>query len=183
MRKKWLVLCGVVFAAGLALTTFFVRAEGERAKVDEGVRTAVSRLTHVTVYQSSALVTREVDVPEGPGTMELVVSPLPPTTDSNSLYSEGSEGLHVLTTRFRSRAIQEDVREEVRKLEAKFKEKMEAGQKLASELKTVEQNLKMLEKLEGFTGASTQHMTEKGTLNGETIITLSKYVMDTRGGR
>ena len=31
----------------------------------------------VTVYQPNALVTREVDVPEGAGVMELVVTPLP----------------------------------------------------------------------------------------------------------
>ena len=43
-------------------------------------KTANSRIIHVTVYQNNALVTREVDVPEGPGTLEIVVTPLPPQT-------------------------------------------------------------------------------------------------------
>ena len=37
---------------------------------------AASKITNVTVYPSNALVTREVEVPAGTGTMELVVSPL-----------------------------------------------------------------------------------------------------------
>src|SRR5262245_4042022 len=45
-----------------------------------GTKIAVSRVTAITVYPNSALVTREVDVPEGHGTLELVVTPLPPQT-------------------------------------------------------------------------------------------------------
>src|SRR5439155_24993608 len=69
-------------------------------------KTAPSRVTAVTVYQNSALVTREVEVPEGAGAIELVVSPLPPQTVDSSLYSEGSDGLRILTTRYRMRPIQ-----------------------------------------------------------------------------
>ena len=58
----------------------------------------------VTVYPNSALVTREVDVPQGTGTIEMTVTPLPPTTINSSLYTEGSDGIRVLTTRFRSSA-------------------------------------------------------------------------------
>ena len=42
-------------------------------------------------------------MPEGAGTLELTVTPLPPTTINSSLYSEGTEGIRVLTTRFRTR--------------------------------------------------------------------------------
>src|SRR4051794_25803776 len=91
---------------------------------------AASKITAVTVYQNSALVTREVSVPEGGGAVELVVSPLPPETVANSLYSEGSEGIRVLNTRFRSRAIKEDTREEVRKLEAAIKQLAKSAQQL-----------------------------------------------------
>src|SRR4051794_29386994 len=84
-------------------------------------KVAASRITHVTVYPNSALVTREVDVPPGEGIVELVVSPLPERTVNSSLYSEGSDGLRVLTTRFRSRPVREDTREEVRKLQDELK--------------------------------------------------------------
>src|SRR5262245_8212341 len=76
-----------------------------------------TKVYSVTVYQNSALVTRDVAVPDAQGVLELTVSPLPPSTVLSSLYSEGGAGLRVLSTRARTRAVKEDVREEVRKLE------------------------------------------------------------------
>jgi hypothetical protein len=134
----------------------------------------------VTVYQNNALVTREVDVPEGVGSLELVVTPLPPQTVNSSLYSEGSDGIRVMTTRYRMRPIKEDTREEVRKLEAQLKELMTAAQRLQSEMKTVEQNLQLLGKMENFTSVTTTSATEKGNLNSDSSIALTKYVMETR---
>jgi uncharacterized protein (TIGR02231 family) len=182
--KRWVTLSAVLLlAAGVVATAVFVRAQPqdkEAQPAPETLKVAPSRITNVTVYQGSALVTREVDVPEGSGLIEMVVTPLPPTTVNSSLYSEGSDGMRVLTTRFRMRPILEDTREEVRKLVAKLKTQRTSTQKLQADLQTLEANLKMLDKLENFTSASTQHMTEKGTLNAETIISLTKHVMDTR---
>jgi hypothetical protein len=141
---------------------------------------AASRVTHVTLYQHNALVTRQVDVPEGTGTLELVVTGLPPQTVHSSLYSEGTDGLRVLTTRYRTRPIREDTREEVRRLEAQLKALQAEQQKLQSDIQVVEQNVALLGKLEAFTGANLQHQTEKGALNSEAIMALSKYVMEGR---
>src|SRR5215472_8526722 len=152
--------------------------KSERSRRPSAPKAAPSRVTAVTVYQNNALVTREVDVPEGEGSFELVVTPLPPQTVNNSLYSEGADGIRVLTTRFRSRPIKEDTREEVRKLEAQLKEKNDTAQRLQADMKAVEQNLAMLSKLENFTSVTTASATEKGQLNGDNVITLSKYVMD-----
>src|SRR5947209_5928458 len=124
---------------------------------DAGGRPAANKIVAVTVYQGNALVTREVTVPEGAGTMELIVSPLPPETVANSLYAEGGDGLRILNTRFRSRAIKEDVREEVRKLDAQLKQLMQAAQRMQADVKAAEQNQEFLGKLEGFTGATMQH--------------------------
>src|SRR3954452_13471596 len=97
-----LAAIGGLIGAGAGATMNSARAEAKKAKeAAPDLKLAASRLIHVTVYQNNALVTREVDVPEGPGTMELVVSPLPAQTVNTSLYSEGSEGMRVLTTRFR----------------------------------------------------------------------------------
>jgi hypothetical protein len=141
---------------------------------------ATSKVANVTVYPNSALVTREVEVPEGTGMIELVVTPLPEMTVNSSLYSEGTDGIRVLTTRFRTSPIKEDTREEVRKLEEQRRKLETDLQKLDADLRAAEANMKMLDKLEGFTAANTQHATEKGTLNAETIISLSKHVMDKR---
>src|SRR2546429_2651761 len=59
---------------------------------------------------------------------------------SSDLYSEGSDGILVLATRFRTRPIQEDTREEVRKLQAKLKEHLETAQKIQGDVKTIERS-------------------------------------------
>lgn len=150
---------------------------------DGGGRQAQSKIVAVTVYQGNALVTREVIVPEGAGTMELVINPLPPETVANSLYAEGGDGLRILNTRFRSRAIKDDVREEVRKLDAQLKQLIQTGARFQADVRTAELNQQFLTKLEGFTGATMSHLTEKGLLSAETIIALSKYIMTTRAER
>jgi hypothetical protein len=159
-----------------------VRPPAAAAKVvlPPAPKTAANRVVSVTVYPNSALVTREVTVPEGAGSFELVVTPLPPQTVNSSLYSEGTDGIRVLTTRYRQRPIKEDTREEVRKAEAKLKQLQAVSQKLQSESQVIDQNLQMLTKLEAFTGATLQHLTDKGQLNGEATIALTKYVMETR---
>ncbi|MBI1916105.1 MAG: mucoidy inhibitor MuiA family protein [Planctomycetes bacterium] len=188
MKKRLVVpLCalavvGGLVGAGAVATLRSARAEAAKKKADAAadIKLAASRIVHVTVYQNNALVTREVDVPEGTGTLELVVSPLPAQTVNTSLYSEGAEGMRVLTTRFRLRPVKEDTREEVRRLEGQVKELQNAGQKIQSDIMTIEQNMAMIGKLENFTSASATAATEKGKLDGDQIITLSDYVMKQR---
>jgi len=145
-----------------------------------GVKVAANRVAAVTVYPNSALVTREVDVPEGGGTLELTVTPLPPTTINSSLYTEGTEGIRVLTTRFRSRPIFEDTREDVRKLQDELHQMQLAREKLESESKAVQDNAMSLGKMEGFMAVTTVQSAEKGALNSDSAIALSKYVCETR---
>src|SRR5262249_46029047 len=189
MKRGWMVPgCALAVVAGLVGAGVATRnsAHAEAAKKGEAapeLKLASSRIAHVTVYQNNALVTREVDVPEGTGTLELVVSPLPPQTVNTSLYSEGSEGLRVLTTRFRLRPVKEDTREEVRKAEAHLKQLLEDGQKLQSEVRTFEDNMKMIAKLENFTTASATAATEKGKLDSKEITDLSDYVMKQRADK
>jgi hypothetical protein len=142
--------------------------------------TAPSKVTAVTVYQDSALVTREVQIPAGAGSMELVVSPLPPQTIDSSLYSEGGDGIRILTTRYRTRAIEEDTREEVRSREQKIKALQSDAEKLTKQIQVIDQNLAMLAKLEDFTSATLKQLTEKGVFSAESTIALSKYIMEQR---
>src|SRR5439155_11920040 len=138
------------------------------------------RVTAVTIYQNSALVTREVDVKGPAGLTEVVVTPLPPQTVDSSLYTEGNDGLRILSTRYRTRAVKEDTRAEVRALQDQIK-KLEADhQRMLKEMQVAEQNLLFVGKLEQFTAATMQTLAEKGMLNGETTIILSKYVMSGR---
>ncbi|MBL8824340.1 MAG: DUF4139 domain-containing protein [Planctomycetia bacterium] len=144
------------------------------------VKEVKSRVAHVTVYTASALISRDVDVPEGTGLMELVVNPLPPQVVDGTLYSEGNDGVRILTTRYRTRAIEQDVREEVKKLNEERKKLAISKQEMEAKQKVLTDNLALLVKLEGFTGATMQHLTEKGLLSADQTISLSKYIMETR---
>lgn len=144
------------------------------------VKPATSRVVAVTVYQNTALVTREVTAPEAAGVAEVVVSPLPPATMASSLYAEGTEGIRVLSARYRTRAIAEDTREEVRKLEGRLRELNKKVQSYQADLRAVEQNGQLLVKLEGFTAATMQHLTEKGQLDSEKTIALANFIRENR---
>jgi hypothetical protein len=192
---KWLAVAAVLLVPACFVTLNLLQADpplppavgaaaappaNAGATLEPAVKIAESKITAVTVYQNSALVTREVVVPDRAGTFEVVVSPLPPQTIDSSLFSEGTDGIHVLSTRYRTRPIREDVREEVRKAEAQLKEFQLAAQKLQSQIQATQQNLQMLSKLENFTGATLQQMTEKGQLLADNSIQLAKYVMEQR---
>jgi uncharacterized protein (TIGR02231 family) len=150
------------------------------ATTPAGVKLAASRVVAVTVYPNSALVTREVDVAEGAGTLELTVTPLPPATVNSSLYTEGTEGIRVLTTRFRSRPVFEDTREDVRRLQEELKQLQLSREKLEADSKAVQANTQLLAKLENFTSVTTVQATEKGALNSDSAIALTRHIMDNR---
>ena len=143
-------------------------------------KSAPSRVTAVTVYQGNALVTRGVDVAAGKGLAEIVVTPLPPQTVDSSLYAEGTDGVRVLSTRYRTRAVKEDTREEVRAKELQIHTLKQDAERLQKEIQVIEQNLQLLTKLENFTGATMQNLAEKGLLNSEATLALTKYVMTSR---
>jgi hypothetical protein len=79
----------------------------------------------------------------------------------------------VLTTRFRSRAIKEDTRQEVRAKEELSRTLEADAQKLQKEIAVQEEDLQYLEKLGGFTSASVAGSTENGRLDSELILTLN----------
>ncbi len=142
-----------------------------------------SRIVSVTVYRTNALITREVDVPEGIGTFELEIKGLPHAVQHESLYSEALNGTRILATRSRTRVVAEDTREEVRTLQNKLKELQAISDRMQSEITTLEQNMQTLTKLEAFTAATLQQITDKGLMNSEATIKLAEFIMNTRKQR
>ncbi len=144
------------------------------------LKTTPSRITGVTVYPNSALVRRDVDIPEGKGVIEVVVTPLPSATVYSSLYTEGNDNVRVLMTRFRTRTIQEDTRADVRKLNDEIKLLQLAREKLDSDMRALQADGQFIGKLENFTSANAIHATEKGAVNSEATIAMTKFIMETR---
>lgn len=186
MKRRLAFLAGslLLCVGGLVLMLYSkagASAPAPAAKEEKGAsRIATSRIAHVTVYPDSALISREVEVPAGTGLMELIVNPLPEATVVSSLYTEAPEGLRVLTTRFRSRAVREDTREEVRKLEDEIKKHQATARKLQHEVELLASSMLFTGQLEKFAAANTTHATEKGKLDSDAIIALAKYLTETR---
>ncbi len=185
MKKKLAILAAslTLTLGGLVmvLSARPVLKDGEKEEAPP--KAANSKIVAVTVYPNSALVTRDVDVPAGAGVVELIVTPLPQHTINSSLYSESSDGIRVLSTRFRMRPVREDTREEVRTIEEKIKTLQRKGQALQADVEAQKQNMALLVKLEGYTAASTTHATGQGKLDSKETIELAKYLIEGRSTR
>jgi uncharacterized protein (TIGR02231 family) len=138
------------------------------------------RIVKVTLYRGQALVTRDVPVDTPAGPAEIVVSPLPEQVVPDSLFAEGAAGLEVRAVRFRARAVGEEPREELRKLEQEqeaLKAKLDRNQKMAEVLA---QRQAYMEKLETFVAPTATAELSKGVLNAETLQKLAVFSFDQR---
>jgi len=176
--RRWYLASAAVGSLALAAVFSFVSLpslaqDGKPGNVPTASKNAISKIEKVTVYPNNALVTREVEVPAGTGLIELIVNPMPSRIVPNTMYSEGGNGLRVLTTRFSTRQVLEDTSEERRKLEAEMEKYQVIASKIASDMSSLQKNVELLNKLETVTQNS-------GQRSGDEIIAMAKYVMEQR---
>ncbi len=85
-------------------------------------KSLTGEVTHVTLYRGQAMVTRTISLEGARGSHELVVTGLPENVLAGSLFAEGGENVEVRAVRFHTRAVGEEPREEVRRLDAAIDE-------------------------------------------------------------
>ncbi len=138
------------------------------------------RVTSVTLYRGEALVTRTVPV-EGPaGNQELVVAGLPEQIVPDSLYAEAGEALEIRAVRFRTRAVGEEPREEVRALEDQMEvlhDKLQVNEK---ERQVVTQQSAYLDKMEAFTVQTGHTDLARGFLDAASLEKLTTFAFAQR---
>jgi hypothetical protein len=138
------------------------------------------QVAQVTLYRGQAVVTRVIPT-EGPqGLREIVVGDLPEHVVAESLFAEGSEGIDVRAVRFRTRAVGEEPREEVRKLDEAL---TQATEKL--EVNTKQQELfakqtAYLDQLEGFTAATAKSDLARGVLDADSLRKVTLFSFEQR---
>ncbi|MBL9123707.1 MAG: DUF4140 domain-containing protein, partial [Planctomycetaceae bacterium] len=150
------------------------------ARADSDPLHARGKLDTVTVYRGQALVTRLVEVPAGAGLREVVITDLPAQLLPGSIFAEGGEGLTVRSVRYRERPVEEDIRAEVRTLDAQIRtleDALEANQK-QRELQA--QQRQYLDKLEQFTAPTASVELTRGVLNADTLKSLSEFLLESR---
>jgi hypothetical protein len=77
--------------------------------------------------------------------------------------------------------VKDDTRNDVRALEEQIKTLKAEALRLQKEVAVQEQDLEYLHKLEGFTHSALTGLTEKGRLDSEAVVKLSKFIMRNRG--
>jgi uncharacterized protein (TIGR02231 family) len=150
------------------------------AATEAGPQEVSGRVTDVTLYRQQAMVTRTIPL-EGPaGGVEIVVGDLPEQVVPGTLFAEGSQGLEVRAVRFRTRAVGQTPREEVRKLD----DAIEAiNEKLGLNKKGMELLAKRtayLDQLEGFVAPTAKAELSKGVLDAEALQAVTVFSFDQR---
>ena len=148
---------------------FQVAAIGRAAATVEG------QIAEVTLYRGQAQVTRRVPLEGAAGRMEIVVAKLPEQIVPNSLFAEGGDAVEVRAVRFRTRAVGEEPREELRAID---KELLTAQQQLALAQKRqalLVKRTEYLAKLEGFVAPTAQSDLTKGVLDAEALERLTTF--------
>jgi len=142
--------------------------------------TEVGKVTTVTLYRGQALVTREVPLKAGQGAIEIVIGDLPEQVVPDSLFAEGSPGIEVRAVRFRSRAVGEEPREEVRKLDEAIKEANEKAELLQKTQELLGKQTGYLDQLEGFVAPTAKMELSKGVLDAVALEKITTFSFQKR---
>ncbi|MGZ3471853.1 MAG: mucoidy inhibitor MuiA family protein, partial [Isosphaeraceae bacterium] len=132
---------------------------------------------HVTLYRGQAMVTRTIPIEGAKGSKELVVGDLPEQVVADSLFAEGGGGIEVRAVQFRSRAVGEEPRNEVRKVDEGIEQ---VNDKLLENTKAQERLTKQttfLDQLDGFVAASAKSDLAWGVLDAAALekVTLFSF--------
>lgn len=148
------LLCGAVLASAQGSTTI-----GE-----------------VTVYRGQALVTRHISATLDAGDQEVVVPNLPEHVLPTSLYALPEGALTVREVRYRTRALTENPREEVQKLDDEITAAQTTQRRIASDTAVLTAQAQYLDRLSNFVTPTANLELSKGLLNAEVLTKTSDYL-------
>lgn len=167
------------FVMAVALTAALATsAQAER--VNAVNKTASGRVTHVTLYRGQALITRTVPLDGEKGIVDLVIGDLPEQVAPESLFAEAGDKVVVRAVRFRSRAVSDEPREEVRKLDeeiAAIREKIDVNGKNQQMLA---KRTAYLDQLEGFVAPTAKTELSKGVLDAKSLQEMTTFTFEQR---
>lgn len=133
------------------------------------------RVTNVTLYRGQAKVTRAIPVEGAPGALEIVVGKLPEQIAPDSLFAEGGDAVEIRAVRFRTRAVGEQPREEVRKLEREILETQQQIELNSKRQELLGKRTEYLTKMEGFVVPTAHKDLANGVLNAEALEKITNF--------
>ncbi|MFW6170582.1 MAG: mucoidy inhibitor MuiA family protein [Planctomycetota bacterium] len=139
----------------------------------------VGEVCQVRLYRGQAMVTREIPV-NAMVERKLVVKDLPEHIVSDSLFAESSPGVEVRAIRYRTHAVGEAARQEIRELDAQIEE---VEHKIARNDKNKEllsKQLAYLDQLEGFVAPTAKNELSQGVLDAEALKAVTLFSFEQR---
>ncbi len=138
------------------------------------------KVTRVTLYRGQALITRAISLSGAAGSRELIVTDLPPNIVDGSLFAEAPDKIEVRAVRLRQRAVGEEPREEVRKLDEQILSTSEAIALNQKKQELTGRKIQYLDQMDGFVAPTSQVELSKGVLNADTLHQLTKFSFEQR---
>ena len=138
--------------------------------------TTTGSISRVTVYRGQALVTRTIEADLPPGTSEIIVTDLPAMIVPESIYAQTSGNIRVLSVRYRQRAVSEDTREEVKKLDTEIEDVSHELKYAEADLEHAVKQWEMFAKLKDFTITAEKQDLNRGLLTFEPIQSLTELI-------
>lgn len=135
----------------------------------------LGKATHVTLFRGQAQVTQTIPVEGAAGNVEIVVGNLPEQIQPNSLFAESGDDVEIRAVRFRTRAVGEQPREEVRKLDREILDIQQQIQLTAKKQALMAKRTEYLGKLEGFVAPTAHSDLAKGVLDAEALERLTTF--------
>jgi len=137
---------------------------------------AESRISSVIVYHGQALVTRTIQLDHPGGDLELLVENLPERILPETLYAQASDGIQVLSVRYRIKEIEKDNSKEVKELEDQIYTLERQLRDTVRSMDNANDRLdRYREQWKFITDTSKVEMTH-GVLNAPTIIDLNVFM-------
>jgi uncharacterized protein (TIGR02231 family) len=137
--------------------------------------TMTGQVTQVILYQGQALITRTIPLEGLQGANEIIISGLPEQVVQDSVFAEGSDGVEIRAVRFRSRAVGEEPREEVRKLDEaleKANDTLQANQRLTQNLTKQGQ---FLDQMDNFVAPTAKADLARGVLDAIGLERIAQF--------
>jgi hypothetical protein len=169
-KRSTLVMIGAVLMS-LGLMCEAVTAQ---PPVKDGP-TMTGQVTQVILYQGQALITRTIPLEGLQGANEIIISGLPEQVVQDSVFAEGSDGVEIRAVRFRSRAVGEEPREEVRKLDEaleKASDTLQANQRLTQNLTKQGQ---FLDQMDNFVAPTAKADLARGVLDAIGLERIAQF--------
>lgn len=143
-------------------------------------REVAGEVEEVILYRGQAMVSRKVPVDLPRGTSELIVPDLPQHIVQDSVFATAGDAVDVRAVRYRTRAVSEAPREEIRQVEKEMEDLQDELNAVSSQKQVATHGNSFLDKLENFVAPTAQTELTKGVLDAETLQTLTNFIMQSR---